>query len=399
MPIYSYKAMDTSQAIQAGVIQCDSPRQAREQLRELGLRVTSLDESTGKQEPGLSFWNRNWNQWVANFTGELATLLSVGVPLMDALETLSSQYQKVEKKNVLRLKDEVSSGLSLAEAMSRQPRVFDPLSIKMVEVGESTGGLDRVLLQLSDFKQKSLSFKDRVISALLYPAVILTVSFGVCVFLMTVVVPMLLENLEDAQRELPLPTIILKACSDFLLGYGWILASLAISVLIGIIVGLQTESGKKIRDQIMLQIPVIGKMSQKQELSRCAMVLATLLKSGIEFVPAIKIAIGTTKNRLLREALSDCTRQIESGKDIGVALKGWSYFPPLVTQIFTVGQKSGRLEKMLFRLASDYDRQVETTSGRLATLIEPVLILILSLFIGFIMFATIMPIMEAGNVL
>ena len=406
MPVFEYKALDASRAIRQGVIDSDSPRQARQELRELGLQVTQILETGKKQQKkdGAqsiefgSLFKRSWDHWVAGFTGELATLLSVGVPLLEALSTLISQYKGKSATIVIHLKDEVSSGRPLADAMSRQPDVFDALCLKMVEVGENTGSLGETLRQLSDFKRRSLEFKDKVMSALLYPMVILSVSVAVSIFLMTVVVPMLLENLLDTGKPLPLPTRILKGASDVLTQHGWWLGIILAAAIVGIAAGLQTEAGKRIRDKFLLRIPIIGTMSRKQELARVALVIGTLMKSGVDFVKAIDITVGTTKNLLLRDALNDCARQVESGKDIGVALSNWSYFPPLVTQVFTVGQKSGRLEEMLFRLSRDYDRQVESISGRLSTIIEPVLILILSVFIGFIMFATLMPIMETGNV-
>ena len=230
------------------MIDSDSPRQARQELRELGLQVTQISETGAAKNKSTnlsfgfgSFFKRSWDHWVAGFTGELATLLSVGVPLLEALSTLIEQYNGQSATIVIHLKDEVSSGKPLADAMGNQPEVFDTLCLKMVEVGESTGSLDDTLRQLSEFKRRSLEFKDKVLSALLYPMVILTVSIGVSIFLMTVVVPMLLENLEDTSKELPLPTRILKFASDLLMQHGWWLGILAAIGFLGSIVGLRTE--------------------------------------------------------------------------------------------------------------------------------------------------------------
>jgi len=402
VPVFHYKALDPELKPLTGVIDSDSPSQARQQLRQNGLRVTEIDAAGAERNWAhqlKSWFRRSYDHWVVRFSSELATLLSVGVPLLDALNTLIQQYRGAHVAIVMHLKDEVASGVPLAQAMGNQPEVFDSLCVKMVEVGENTGNLDGILRQLSDFKRRSLEFKDRVMSALLYPIVILTVSVGVSIFLMTVVVPMLLENLEDTGKELPLPTRILKSASDIFVAHGWWLLAVLVAGLIGLVLALKTEAGKRLRDKILLRVPVIGTMSRKQELSRVSLVIATLMKSGIEFVKAIEIAVGTTRNVLLVEALNDCTNQVAAGRNIGDALKKWSYFPPMVTQVFTVGQESGRLEEMLFQLSADYDSQVESISGRLSTIIEPVLILILSAFVGFIMFATLMPILEAGNVL
>ena len=383
------------------MIASDSVRQARHELRKLGLQVLKISQTTSKAKSSFSLsglYKRSWNHWVAGFTGELATLVSVGVPLLEALETLTKQYKGKANTIVLRLKDDVSSGTSFAEAMQRQPEVFDNLCVKLLEVGQNTGKLDEILRQVSEFKRRSHEFKDRLLSAVLYPAIILLVSVGVSIFLMTVVVPMLLENLADTGKQLPWPTLILQKFSLFLNQHGWSLGLLALFSGIASLVYIKTEPGRRLRDRLMIKVPVLGIMGRKQEISRVSLVIATLMKSGVEFVDAIKIAKGTTRNILLTEALEECSIQVESGKDIGMAMADSPYFPPLVNQVFTVGQQSGRLEEMLFQLSSDYDKQVESIAGRLSTVIEPALILILSGFIGFIMLATLLPMMEAGNV-
>ena len=400
MPVFHYKAIDEAQVAKEGVIASDSARQAREELRKLGLQVLKINlasQAASIQMPG--FFKRSWNHWVANFTGELATLVSVGVPLLEALDTLSLQYKGKAKAIVLRLNDDVSSGVSLSEAMSRQPEVFDELCVKLLEVGQNTGNMDEILRQLSDFKRRSHEFKDRVLSALLYPAIILSVSIGVSIFLMTFVVPMLLDSLIETGKPLPLPTRILHSASIVLGEHGWWMALALCAAVVGMIGALRTDRGKRKRDQILAEIPLIGMMSKKQEIARVSLVLATLMKSGVEFIDAIRITIGTSKNVLMREALEACAKEVESGKDIGAALSQSSWLPPMVSQVFSVGQNSGRLEEMLFRLSKDYDQQVESIASRLSTVIEPALILLLSVFIGFIMFATLMPMMEAGNVL
>lgn len=402
LPVFEYKAIDQKEIARQGAIDSDSPRQARQQLRERGLRVVKLEEATTQGGRSLSiprFFKRSWNHWLANFASEMATLLSVGVPLMEALETLTSQYRGKAKSIVLHLKDDIASGMPIAAAMNRQPEVFDPLTIKMLEVGQNTGNLDEILRQVADFKRRSHEFKDRVLSALLYPAIILTVSIGVSIFLMTVVVPMLLESLAETGKALPLPTRVLQVLSNVLGQHGWWMGIVLAIAAVGVLIAIRTEAGCRAKDKLLLRIPLIGTMNRKQEISRVALVIATLMKSGVDFLPAIEIATGTTKNTLLCDALEDCARDVESGKEIGTALGKSEYFPPMVAQVFTVGQQSGRLEEMLFRLSKDYDRQVESISSRLSTVIEPALILFLSFFIGFIMFATLMPMMEAGNVL
>lgn len=404
MAVYSYKAFDANRTSVSGVIAGDSPRQARDQLRSRGLTVREIREEANQARSELtrafSFgWPQNYQAKIAGMAGELSTLLSVGVPLSDALDTLIKQYKGRFKTSILMLRDQIEAGSSVAEAMSQQPRVFDALTINMVEVGENSGNLENVLRRLAEFKQKSLEFKDRVITALTYPGIVLTVSIGVSIFLMTFVVPMLLANLEEAGRKLPWPTMVLKYGSDFLLSYGlWMVAGLLV-LFTTLVISLRTQTGKRYWYRLLMRLPVIGPMALKQEIARVAMVISTLLASGIVFLKAIEIAGRSTRNVLIRDALGACAERIGAGRDIGEAMEQADFFPQLVVHVFSVGQKSGKLEEMLQRLAEDYDRQVSSTSARLSAIIEPVLILVLAIFVGFILFATMLPILEAGNVL
>jgi type II secretory pathway component PulF len=283
--------------------------------------------------------------------------------------------------------------------MREQPDVFDKLCIQMVDVGENSGTLDVVLEQLSSFAERSLEFKDRVTSALLYPVLVLVMSMGVGMFLMTIVVPMLLDNLLDAGRPLPLPTRVLKSLSDGVRYHGWWIGLVAMIAVFAIIAVLRTDRGKLLSHRLLLRLPLVGSMARKQEIARVAMIVSTLMKSGIVFLQAIETAARSTKNVVIGRALLSGRDAVLAGRDIGEALAPTGVFPPMVIQIFTVGQQSGKLEEMLDRLAATYERQVNSSATRLAAALEPILIVFLSLFVGFILFATILPILEAGNVL
>lgn len=403
MPVFAYEARNNSNKTVKGTVASDSPRQARQILRERGLKIINICQQQAKSPSGtrlIPFSGRKkFPALVSSFTGELATLLSVGVPLNEGLETLSRQHKGKFRDVILHLNEAITSGRSLADSMTEQPNVFDILAIKMVEVGESTGRLDQALRQLSDFQRRALSFKDKVLSAMLYPMIVLGVSMVVTVFLMTVVIPMLLENLVDAERPLPWPTKVLKFASDSLVQHGWWIGSVFVVIAVVLTVALRTDKGKRIWYRIMRKMPLFGKLGAKQEIAKISLVVSTLMKNGIEFLDAMKIAKGASKNPLLVDALNSCEQNVQAGRDIGQAISATEYFPPMVTQVFTVGQKSGKLDDMLFQLSQDYDEQVETVSGRISTTIEPILILGLSIFVGFVLFATLLPVLEASNVL
>lgn len=403
MPVFNYRTTDSSGSLVKGTIATNSPQEAREQLRDKGLQVLELEvrSTSGSSNQAFSgLFNRNrFTQEVASSVSDLGTLLSVGVPLLESLDTLILQFEGKFRNVLVHLRDDVSAGLSLAEAMQNQPRVFDSIGISMVEVGENTGNLDGVLTQLGEFKSRSLEFKNRVLSAMLYPMIVFGVAIMVMVFLMVFVVPMLLDNLVDAGKELPWPTQVLKYGSEILVAHWWWMGIMVGLGIISLIAYTRTKKGNRVLAKFMLRIPIIGDLGRKQEISRVSMVIATLTGSGVDFLRALEIASRTTKNQILRETLMDCHRRIKSGRDIGDAMGDQQFLPPMVGQIFTVGQKSGRLEEMLLRLAEDYDRQVRTAANRLQSVLEPILIVGLAVFVGFILFATLLPIMEAGNVL
>lgn len=401
MPVFTFKALDARQAKVNGAIAADSPLEARNLLRARGLMIEAIDLQRSQRR-----WTVQWlmrkrggSSRVASILYELATLLSVGVDLVEALNTLARQQRGYFRTSLLLLKDRIAGGAGLAEAMGEQADIFGEPIIRMIEVGEKAGNLDQVLGQLAEFQERSLQLKDRVLGAVLYPAMVFITAIGVSLFLMTVVVPMLLTNLIDAGRTLPWPTRLLKAASDLLIGHGQLIAAVTVSVIVAVIILVNTERGRFAWHRVLLRIPLTGSIAARQAISRLAGTMAVLMRSGIVYTEASEIAARACNNLVYRQALLASNREITGGKDISVALDETGVFPPLVVQAFSVGQTSGQLEDMLERLAANYDRQVASLANRLASVLEPILILTLAVFVGFILFATLLPILEAGNVL
>ncbi len=401
MPVYHYKVQDVRARTATGTIAAESPRHARDELRSRGFAVEELRPHRAARGLGLRWLLRRRadSAQLASVLRELATLLAVGVGIVDALETLIRQHKGHLQTSLSLLRDRVASGARLAEAMRDEPHVFHELAVRMVEVGENAGNLEDVLEQLAGFLEESSQLRDRVIGALLYPAIVFATAVGVMLFLMTVVVPMLLSGMMEAGRSLPWPTMVLKTLSDFLLARGPYLIVACIIAVIGFLTLIQTARGRHLWHRMLLRLPLVGSMSRRQTISRLAATMATLMRSGIEYIPAAEIAARSANSLVFRDALLKANADISAGQDIGAALQQTAVFPPLVIHVFSVGQASGRLEEMLDRLSADYSRQVKSLSERLASVLEPVLILVLAVFVGFILFATLLPILEAGNVL
>ena len=412
MAVFTYKATDAAAADQSGTITADTPRQARDLLRSRGLTVRDLEDyaphttspatQTGTRLalPGRRVKRRSRaprRHLVTQLLREVSTLLGVGVPLVEALDTISHQHDGRFQGTILILRDRVTAGSSLAQAMREHPHVFDDLAVSITEVGEDAGTLDTSLERLAEFRERAELLRGRISTALIYPALVSVLAVASSLFLMTFVVPRILEPLIELGQPMPLATRIVKGLSDGLLAWGWLLALALAAAAAGFGAIIRTARGKLAWHRFILRLPVVGELVRKQAIVRIAIVVGTLLKSGIVFVRAIQIAQRMTANVVLRDALARCEAAIAAGSNIGEALEKTRAFPPMVVQIFSVGQESGRLEEMLDRLATVYDQQVQHAAQRLAAILEPLLIVFLAIVVLFIVMATVLPILEAGN--
>jgi type II secretory pathway component PulF len=403
MPVFSYTASAPRGAggEVTGTVSADSPRQARDDLRRRGLAIRRLRPAAATGGPGWlqRYLSRRRRPQITGLLQELSTLLSAGIPLLDALETINRQHSGQLGRTVLLLRDRVAAGASLAEAMADHPEMFDSLCTSIVEVGENAGTLEESLCRLVAYRRASAGLKNRVASALMYPMIVLAAGVAVSLFLMTYVVPNLLNTLSASGKDLPMATRVVKSASELILNWWWLLLMASGAGAAGITALLRSRKGAMAWHRLQLKVPVLGDLVRKQSIARMSMVLATLLRSGLTFVHAIRIVAPTLRNRVIRQALATCEQAVGAGVDISVALERTDAFDPVVVQIFAVGQASGNLEQMLEQLAIDYEARVDLVANRLTTLLEPLMMILLAIVVGFIAFATMLPILEAGNVL
>jgi len=398
MAVFAYTAIDNANAATRGILTADTPRQARDLLRARGLTIQRLAPQSGRTSGRISIGRRHVAQ-VARFSGELSMLLGSGIPLMDAIDAIARESRGSFRSALAVLRDRVTAGTSLAGAMAEQPALFDELSVAIVDVGEQSGSLEEVLARLAGFMERSLAFKNRLAIAMAYPCFVLVMAVSVAVGLMTFVMPRLLDGISDSGRPLPLITVIVKGMSDLLVQRGWLILGVAIAALILLMVALRSAGGKAVWHRLQLRIPIVGEIIRRQTVGRIAVVIATLMGGGVVFLKALNIAQRSTKNTVFREALAQCEKAVTAGRDISTSLDDTGAFGPVVVRVFSVGQQSGRLEEMLEKLAADYDRQVALAADRLTALLEPVLVLLLVGLVGVIALATVLPLMEAADVL
>ncbi len=403
MPVYSYKAYNDTGQVKAGIEDADSPRDARLQLRRKGLHVTDIDElksvgNKGQSRFGEWRMRRKTSKYLPQITRQLATLLRSGIPLNDALKALIEQVESRHLEIVFRdVRERINAGASFAESLELHPGVFPRLYVSMVRAGEAAGNNDVVLQRLGEFLLNQSRMKNRVVSALMYPIIMMAVGGLVVTVLMIKVVPQLIALVEAKQKELPLPTQILRDTTDFLTEY-WILLSVAI-VVIGMVFSAirRTPRGKYSTDMFLLRMPVMGDLFKKQAISRFAVTLSTLLKTGVPVLEALKIVREVIANAVLQKVLDDLHAAILKGADISTPLKRSGVFPPAVGYMIAVGEQSGELEEVLDSLAEAYDLEVEIATDRMTAALEPIMIIIMAAAVAFIVMAIVMPMLSLGS--
>ncbi|HZM01082.1 MAG TPA: type II secretion system F family protein, partial [Planctomycetota bacterium] len=397
MPVYTYKAFTTGGQVKSGIADADSPREARLKLRRDGLLVTDLAEVEGITRKKTSRWRqmrlrRRTARELPQTTRQLATLLRSGIALNDALKALVEQIETPVLEAVFRdVRERIGQGASFAEALEQHPGVFPPLFVSMVRSGEAAGNTDVVLERLALFMQKQSRMKNRVVAAMIYPLIMLFVGTIVVIVLMTKVVPKLIVLVESRGGELPGPTAALKAISEFLAAYWYLI--LAAVILINMAVGAirRTPAGRYRTDQLLLGLPIFGDLFKKQAISRFAITLSTLLKTGVPVLDALRIVRDVVGNSVLAKVLDDLHSAILRGADIATPLKRSGIFPPAVGYMIAVGEQSGELEHVLDRLAEAYETEVEVATERLTAVIEPMMILIMAVVVAFIVMSIILP--------
>jgi|SRR5579863_583263 len=402
MAVFEYKGVTADGRDTSGIIDADSPKAARSKLRQTGIFPTQVFEG----EKGAKGRPRRWvfGEWisqqdVAIFTRQLSTLLSAGIPLMEALGALTEQVEKQELKRILAdVREAVREGSALSAAVAHHPHVFPELYIQMVRAGEASGTLDRILVRLADFLEYRMKLRGKVVSALAYPILMLLVSILVLFFLITYAVPKVTVIFEEMHQALPLPTRILMAISNGLSSYWWLLLGGAAAIGFALRRYTATPAGRVAYDRFLLRLPLFGKIVRMVALARFSRTLATLLSSGIQLLGALEIVRDVVGNQILSEAIQKARENIREGESIADPLRRSGVFPPLLTHMIAVGEKSGDLEVMLQKVADTYDDEVETVVSALTALLSPMMILLMGGVVFCIVLAILLPIFEISQV-
>ena len=393
MPEYEYKGKTLAGAQVSGVIKAKDQQDLERVLRRNRIIVSGVHKKP--TQLNIRFGTGIGRKDISRFTRQFATMIGSGLPMIQCLEILASQVESKElRKVIIQIKDSVQGGSTLADALARHPKVFDQLYTNMVEAGEMGGALDVILMRLAAYREKADSLIRKVRGAMMYPSVIVVVAVGVTFAMLTFVVPTFAKMFRDLGSELPGPTLIVMGVSDFLRSNIVFFIIGLIALLIAFRLTVRTPGGRLAVDRVKINLPILGTLIRKSAISRFSRTLGTLLSSGVSILEALEITARTAGNRVVHDAIKRSIVSIAEGDTITSPLKESGVFPPMVTQMISVGEKTGGLDEMLNKIADFYDEEVDAAVSAMTSIIEPVVIVFMGVIIGGMLIAMYLPMFD-----
>ncbi len=411
MPTFAFKAHD-KRANKEVTDSVDAPNQmeAIAAIKRLGYLPIEVKESRarsakagaqgggqgGGKKAGMSFGFGGVKPAVVTlFTRQLSTLQDAGLPIVQSLQILANmQRPGVFKNAVARVTDDVQSGTMLSEAMTRFPKIWDPLYTNLVKAGETAGALDVILRRLAEFREKAQRLKKKVIGALVYPIAVMTIASSILTFIMVFIVPKFEAIFRDLGITLPGLTEFLISFSRFMANWWWAMLIAIVGLIVFMRLFRRTEKGGNFVDRVMLRMPVLGGIIKKSSVARFTRTLGTLVTSGVGFLDALEITKSATPNIVVRNAISEVRESVKEGETINEPLRRSGVFDDIVVNMIKVGEETGELDKMLIKIADNYDEEVDAAVAAMMALLEPALIIFMGGAVGFIVIALFMPLIK-----
>jgi type IV pilus assembly protein PilC len=420
MPRFNYIALDTRGQEATGLVEAPSSNAAISQLRQAGYFPTSVIEEAisgadGQQtrdraakmagltkpraKKGIVLFERKKvkSKVLMIFTRQLATLIDSGLPLLRSLNVLTKQERdKVLKRTINKVADSVQSGSTFSDALALHPRIFNDLYVNMVKAGEVGGVLELVLNRLSEFQEKAAKIKNKVVAAMVYPGIVMTMAVGIMGFLLVFIVPKFETIFHDLLGDKPLPPVtrFVIAASDFLKNHGLIVLGIVVAVVTLYKFIGRTRGGRFVIDSFKLRMPLFGNLNRKTAISRFARTLGTLVTSGVPILQALNITRETAGNSSIARAISQVHDSVKEGESIVQPLEASRVFPPMVISMVDVGEETGKLPEMLLKIADVYDDEVDNAVAAITSMLEPIMIVFLALIVGTIVLALFTPLIS-----
>ncbi|MCK4753392.1 MAG: type II secretion system F family protein [Planctomycetes bacterium] len=400
MPRFHYIAIEASGKKSKGTVTAESPYAARKQLRIRNIHPTSITEigGTSDKTPLFSIFARSNKAQVIDFTKQMGTLLNSGIKLTESLSVLTMQAGDVRFKNALTdIRDRVITGESFTDALKDYSDYFDVIYVSMVRVGEVTGSLGKSFSTIAGFMEKRQRVESKVMTAMIYPIVLVAFCLAAVLILTTVVIPRIAKQIANTGQELPWITKQMMNVSHILTSW-WLL--LVVAVIIAIVLSakrfLRTERGAYVRDKFVLSLPIFGPLIKQRVVSRFASTLSTLLGSGLAMAESLRVVSEVTGNSIMKQAVKKARERILAGADIATPLRDSGVIDPAIAHMVAVGEKSGELEMMLKNISENLESSTDVVIERLSAAVEPLIIIIMAAVVGVIAYATILPILEVS---
>ena len=401
MPAYQFTAIDTSGKQQKGVLEGDSARQIRQQLRDKALIPVAVHPVEQKDKHAQNQWFQKGisSYDLALLTRQLSVLVAAAIPLEEAIRAVGKQNEKAHVQNLLMsVRSKVLEGHSLANALNQSGR-FPELYIATIAAGERSGHLDLILDQLADYTENRFAMQKKVQGAMIYPIILMLMSFAIVMGLMTYVVPDIVKTFDQSKGALPWITVVLMKASEFI-RVAWPFL-LVFSVLGFALLGrfLNTTAGHYAFDRLTLKLPLLSRLSKGINAARFASTLSILTKSGVPLVDALKIGAAVSNNWVIRDAVNVAAEKVTEGGNLATQLERSGYFPPMMVQMIRSGEASGELDRMLERASDMQDREVTTLISTLLALLEPLMLVLMASIVLVIVIAVMLPIVNMNNMI
>lgn len=418
MANFQYAALDAKGEQTTGVISATTEAEAIQQLRGKGLYPTQISEEgkgkkakaaapakgKAKAKPKASKGNLGGRVKPKNlmiFTRQLATLIDSGLPLLRSLTVLEKQEPNpVLRATVASLAENVQGGSTFSESLAQHPKIFNKLYVNMVKAGELGGVLEIVLNRLAEYQEKAQKLKNKIVSAMVYPVIVMFIAVAILVFLMIFIVPKFKEMFANTDQELPLISKIVFGTSEFFLARPLIVPNVVFVFIMAFVIGIlfnmwgRTKGGRVVVDNMKLRLPILGDIQRKSAVSRFSRTLGTLVTSGVPILQALNITRDTAGNVVISNAIEKVHEAVKEGETIVTPLQASGVFPNMVISMVDVGEETGQLPEMLLKVADVYDDEVDNAVTALTSILEPIMIVILALIVGSVVFALFLPLIK-----
>ncbi len=405
MPVFAFEAVDSNGQKVKSDVTASTKDDAIKQIRQKGLKPTRIAPKKGgaapaggagadkkKKKKGFALFDNVKPAQVTTFTTQLSTLQDAGLPIVRSLKILEEQQKPGRFKDQLEaVAEEVEQGSTFSEALSKYPKTFDKLYISMVKAGEAGGVLDVILRRLATFMEKSEALKKKVKSAMIYPTAVISVAVVILIVIMVFVVPAFKKMFEDIGQNLPLPTQMLLTTSNLLKAYWYLIPGIPIFFMVVYRLIARTEKGERALDALKLKMPVFGNILKKSAVARFCRTLGTLIASGVPILEALRIVKDAVGNVVIASAIDEVHNSIREGDTIAEPMRQSGIFDELLVNMIDVGEETGELDKMMMKIADNYETDVDVAVEGMSSLLEPLLIVSMGLIVGFIVISLFLP--------